>query len=257
MGAVDEEEEEEEESTDDMMPAVSSAQRMDAARRMGALPEGLPDFVYDTTLDPKTRARLIEQEMNEQAQTVEVLKTLGASQTTIEGEQRKFEELEAAVFHDFRQDIMKKIKRQSVKATAIKDKLGLGYRPAATAATANTHMRSKSMSQAAAFLSTKRHSSRDAMITRHDPSKISELFEEASEKDVDSATSKGFIPGHQRTKSFDTQLLRQKRHKTPSPRTSQSTRDGHFKDNYQYQDSSSSEEEVELLLSKSVHQKKR
>ena len=34
------------------------------------------------------------------------------------------------------QDIMKKIKRQSVKATALKDKLGLGYKPA--------HIRSKS-----------------------------------------------------------------------------------------------------------------
>ncbi len=42
-----------------------------------ALPEGLPDFVYDTTLDPKTRARLIESEMNEQAKVVQDLKQLG------------------------------------------------------------------------------------------------------------------------------------------------------------------------------------
>ncbi len=66
---------------------------------------------------------------------------LGASSATIEAEERKLQELQAAVFQDFRQDILNRLKRQSVKATALKDKLGLGYKPA--------HIRSKSTSAAA------------------------------------------------------------------------------------------------------------
>lgn len=91
--------------------------------------EELPDFVYDSSLDSKTRARLIEKEMNEQAKLVQDLRQLQASKNTIEEEERKLNELQAALFHDFRQDIMKKLKRQSVKASAIKDKLGLGNKP--------------------------------------------------------------------------------------------------------------------------------
>ena len=61
----------------------------------------------------------------------------GASLNLRETEERKLQELQSAVFQDFRQDILNKLKRQSVKATALKDKLGLGYKPAA-------HVRSKS-----------------------------------------------------------------------------------------------------------------
>ena len=50
---------------------------MEAPRKSTNLPEGLPDFVYDTTLDARTRARLIENEMNEQAKVVQDLKQLG------------------------------------------------------------------------------------------------------------------------------------------------------------------------------------
>ena len=73
------------------------------ARKSSLLPEGLPPFVYDTSLDAKTRARLIEQEMNEQAKIVQDLKQLGATNATIDIEARKLAELEAAVFNDFRQ----------------------------------------------------------------------------------------------------------------------------------------------------------
>ena len=44
------------------------------ARRTSIVMESLPKFVYDTNLDPKHRARLIEKEMNEQAKVVQDLK---------------------------------------------------------------------------------------------------------------------------------------------------------------------------------------
>lgn len=40
--------------------------------------------------------------MNEQAKTINVLQTLGASYGTIEQEKRKLHELEALLFKDFR-----------------------------------------------------------------------------------------------------------------------------------------------------------
>lgn len=40
---------------------------------------------------------------------------LGASQSTIEQEVRRLHELETAVFNDFRRDVIKKLRRQSVK----------------------------------------------------------------------------------------------------------------------------------------------
>ena len=67
---------------------------------------------------------------------VQDLKQLGASEGTVALEERKLAELEATVLHDFSKEVMKKIKRQSVKANVIRDKLGLGYKPA--------HTRSKS-----------------------------------------------------------------------------------------------------------------
>jgi hypothetical protein len=54
----------------------------------------LPSFVYDSRLDPKTRARLIENEMNEQAKLVQDLQQLQASRNTIEVEERKLHELQ-------------------------------------------------------------------------------------------------------------------------------------------------------------------
>ena len=118
------------------------------SRKASIIADGLPDFVFDTNLDPKVRARLIENEMNEQAKTVEDLKKLGASQNTVETEERKLLELETIVFKDFRHDIIQKIKRQSVRATALKDKLGLGSKP--------THYRSKSMGNAGVLSSVRK-----------------------------------------------------------------------------------------------------
>lgn len=40
---------------------------------------------------------------------------MGASQSTIEQEVRRLHELETAVFNDFRRDVIKKLRRQSVK----------------------------------------------------------------------------------------------------------------------------------------------
>jgi len=54
----------------------------------------LPGFVFDSRLDPKTRARLIENEMNEQAKLVQDLHQLRASRNTIETEERKLHELQ-------------------------------------------------------------------------------------------------------------------------------------------------------------------
>lgn len=36
--------------------------------------DALPDFVFDSTMDPKQRARLVEKEMNEQAKIVQDLR---------------------------------------------------------------------------------------------------------------------------------------------------------------------------------------
>ena len=195
---------------------------------------------------------MIEQEMNEQAKNVEVLKTLGASQTTIESEQKKFEELEAAVFYDFRQDIMKKIKRQSVKATAIKDKLGLGYKPVS-----NTHMRSKSTSQAAAFMGTPAQRKSKDLNKSLDPSRLAAMLEDEHNEPVVTTTSTGFVPSHHRALSFDNQLLRQKRHKSPSPRPSKSG-NKEVEERYLRNDmSSDTDDEREQPLSKSLNLKKR
>ena len=61
---------------------------------------------------------------------------MGASQHTIDTEERKLQEIEKLAFHDFRQDLINRLRKQSARATAIKDTLGLGYRPA--------HVRSRS-----------------------------------------------------------------------------------------------------------------
>lgn len=44
---------------------------------------------------------------------------LGASQSTIEQEVRRLHELETAVFNDFRRDVIKKLRRQSVKVKLV------------------------------------------------------------------------------------------------------------------------------------------
>ncbi|XP_076066750.1 transmembrane protein KIAA1109 homolog tweek isoform X4 [Oratosquilla oratoria] len=112
-----------------------SSQESALTRRQAQFNASLPAFIYDPNLDARQRAKLLEIEMNEQAKTVNDLKTLGASASTIEQEMRRLQELEAVVFHDFRRDMIKRLRRQSVKATSMRDRLGLGQK---------THLRSKS-----------------------------------------------------------------------------------------------------------------
>nr|XP_012134687.1 PREDICTED: uncharacterized protein KIAA1109 isoform X12 [Megachile rotundata] len=91
--------------------------------------DNLPAFVFDPTIDAKKRSKLIEKEMNEQAKIINDLRSLGASHGTIEQEMKRLHELEAMVFKDFRRDMIQKLRRQSVKASGIKGKLGLGGKP--------------------------------------------------------------------------------------------------------------------------------
>ncbi|KAH8040928.1 hypothetical protein HPB51_013098 [Rhipicephalus microplus] len=72
-------------------------------------------LLLDPSVDAKKRSRLIEKEMNEQAKIISDLRFLGASQSTIEQEERRLKELATAVFNDFRRDVIKKLRRQSVK----------------------------------------------------------------------------------------------------------------------------------------------
>lgn len=156
------------------------------SRKSSSLADALPDCVYDPNIDSRTRARLLEKEMNEQAKIVEDLKQLGANQTTVDTEERKLVELQAAVFADFRQEILNKLKKQGEKATALRDNLGLGMRPSMGTA----HTRSKSTA-AHPFRKRPNRNSHD----RFSPS----LGEEAS-PDLQG-------PKHHRAQSVDTALL--------------------------------------------------
>lgn len=116
-------------STMEMQAGISAIAPEPVIIRKGStFVESLPPFLLDPGLDAKKRSRLIEKEMNEQAKIINDLRLLGASQNTIEQEVRRLHELEAAVFNDFRRDVIKRLRRQSVKATSFRDKLGLGIR---------------------------------------------------------------------------------------------------------------------------------
>lgn len=78
--------------------------------------------------DARSRSKAIEKAMNEQAKIINDLRTLGASHGTIEDEMRKLHELEELVYKDFRRDMIQKLRRQSVRASSIKGKFGLGGR---------------------------------------------------------------------------------------------------------------------------------
>lgn len=60
-------------------------------RRQMTFNENLPAFIFDPSLDARRRAKLLEIEMNEQAKTVNDLKMLGASASTIEQEMRRLQ----------------------------------------------------------------------------------------------------------------------------------------------------------------------
>lgn len=62
----------------------------------------LASLAIDPTMSAKTRSKIIEKEMYEQAKAINDLRSLGASQGTIEHEVKRLRELEAMVFKGFR-----------------------------------------------------------------------------------------------------------------------------------------------------------
>ncbi|XP_025405724.1 uncharacterized protein KIAA1109 isoform X4 [Sipha flava] len=86
----------------------------------------LSSLAIDPTMNAKTRSKIIEKEMYEQAKAINDLRSLGASQGTIEHEVKRLRELEAMVFKGFRRDMIQKLRRQSVKGkSTLKGKFGL------------------------------------------------------------------------------------------------------------------------------------
>lgn len=86
----------------------------------------LPSFLYDSHLDKNTLAKYLEQEINEQAKTVEDLQQLGATEQTINAEIKKLNELQSIASKNFRQDLAQKLRRQKSKASYLREKFGLG-----------------------------------------------------------------------------------------------------------------------------------
>ena len=83
-------------------------------------------LLKDMPIESKKRSRLIEKELNEQVKIISDLRQLGASHTTIEQEVQRLHELEAAVFNSFRRDVIKKLRRPSVRTPSFKDKVSVG-----------------------------------------------------------------------------------------------------------------------------------
>ncbi|KAL0269606.1 UNVERIFIED_CONTAM: hypothetical protein PYX00_007281 [Menopon gallinae] len=97
-----------------------------AQRRSRNAIESLPSFVFDPSIDSKRRSKLIEKEMQEQQKIINDLRCLGASYGTIEQEVKRLQDLETMIYKDFRRDMIQRLRRQSVKASSIKGKFGLG-----------------------------------------------------------------------------------------------------------------------------------
>ncbi|KAG8228088.1 hypothetical protein J437_LFUL000087, partial [Ladona fulva] len=112
----------------DRVDGTRASQESIGLRRTRHLPGDnlLQTFARNPSLDARQRSKLIEKEMNEQAKIINDLRSLGASHGTIEQEMRRLHELEAMVFKDFRRDMIQKLRRQSVRASSIKGKFGLG-----------------------------------------------------------------------------------------------------------------------------------
>ncbi|KFB49612.1 AGAP007960-PA-like protein [Anopheles sinensis] len=82
--------------------------------------DSLPSFLFDTTLDPKKRSLLMENEINEQTKIVNDFRTLGASVKTIENEERRLQELQAVYYKYFRRDMIQKWKRPAMRKPMLK-----------------------------------------------------------------------------------------------------------------------------------------
>ncbi|XP_062545321.1 bridge-like lipid transfer protein family member 1 isoform X7 [Armigeres subalbatus] len=82
--------------------------------------DSLPQFLFDTTLDPKKRSMMMENEIAEQTKTVNDLRSLGASSKTIENEERRLQGLQAICYKYFRRDMLQKWKRPTIRKTMLK-----------------------------------------------------------------------------------------------------------------------------------------
>ncbi|XP_058820213.1 bridge-like lipid transfer protein family member 1 isoform X3 [Topomyia yanbarensis] len=82
--------------------------------------DSLPSFLFDTSMDPKKRSLLMENEIAEQTKTVNDLRTLGASSKTIENEERRLQELQAICYKYFRRDMLQKWKRPTIRKSILK-----------------------------------------------------------------------------------------------------------------------------------------
>ena len=91
--------------------------------------DNLPDFVFDTSIDPAQRKKRMTEEMIEQAKIIEDLKKLGATDQTINIELKKLSDMEAYASKDFRRDFVQKLRRQSARTQSIKEKFGWGGTP--------------------------------------------------------------------------------------------------------------------------------
>ena len=66
------------------------------------LDDTLSPLVSDGSMDSKKRSKLLEKEMHEQVKIINDLRSLGASQGTIEQEVKRLHELETLIFRGFR-----------------------------------------------------------------------------------------------------------------------------------------------------------
>lgn len=110
----------------DEADGIQASQESISLKRYRNTIDSLPAFMFDSSIDSKKRSKLIEKEMQEQAKIINDLKSLGASHGTIEQEIKRLQELEAMVYKDFRRDMIQRLRRQSVRASSIKGKFGLG-----------------------------------------------------------------------------------------------------------------------------------
>ncbi|XP_037087739.1 transmembrane protein KIAA1109 homolog [Pollicipes pollicipes] len=119
---VDDEEEEGRLDISEVDGPVSCQQPLLTRRRTVSSTEHLhSDLLLDIS-DPRKRAKLLENRMNEQAKVVHNLMLHGASSKILEEETRKLEAFESVVFKDFRRDMMKRLRRQSIRAGTMASK---------------------------------------------------------------------------------------------------------------------------------------
>ncbi|XP_071510002.1 bridge-like lipid transfer protein family member 1 [Diadema antillarum] len=93
---------------------VSSA---DALSDQEVTPLKRPTTLKINRHDEKRKSKAIMQEINEQAKVVSDLRSLGAKSGTIAEEAEKLRRMETAIFKDFRRDIRKKLKGQTIRAS--------------------------------------------------------------------------------------------------------------------------------------------